>query len=228
VGIGSDFDNSLGQPAAGATSGTSFAAPFVAGTVALMQEYAAGHNVTHDADAIDSRVMRAVVMNTATTGVQHLDGGAWPRGRRWCRRPTSPRGTPSRSTGLWTRSWGGPAQCGRAMEMYARAEVRAADNATSQNVRITVTAAGTPASVPMFWDRQEVRAADNDGPGTVTYTLGTIAAGAQFRATLAWLEFTTNVLGGGTSSYLGQLQLWLFLDGTNQGTCRALIRPTRG
>jgi Subtilase family len=64
-------------------SGTSFAAPHVTGTVALLQQYAAAHSF---GDAIHHQVMKAIVMNSADklAGVLGMDRDVLnPDGTKW-------------------------------------------------------------------------------------------------------------------------------------------------
>lgn len=216
--VGTDFDNALGSASTGAISGTSFAAPFVTGTVALLQDYQRTHVAGHDAESIDSRVMRAIVMNTATQNVTRSNGGAWAQNTTVYQMPGHPELTTLGVNISCDEQLGaGLLSVRRSLEMFQRNEVRAADNATEQHVRIDVTGGVAEPNVPMFWDRQEVRgASEADGFGTVEYTLGQMSAGWHFRSTLAWIVDTQNINDQIQVQY-SNLQLLLYRDAGGDG-----------
>ncbi|MBL8990761.1 MAG: S8 family serine peptidase, partial [Phycisphaerae bacterium] len=191
--IGTDHD-SRDASTAGASSGTSFAAPFVTGTVGLLQEYARGHANTHDATSTDARVMRAVLMNSATTGVTRGNGDPWAQETGLAQDPGhNNRNVLIVSRSLDTELGAGMLNVGGAIRQFASPEARAADDSTGRNMTINVTGNAQVANAGGFWDRQVMAFATNDGISTVDYLLGNLAAGAHFRSTLSWNVMATVV-----------------------------------
>lgn len=215
--LGSDFDHKAGASAtSGAISGTSFAAPMVAGSVALMQEYAAMANQTHDARASDSRVLKAVLLNSADRSVKESGGAAW-------RQYTDKVEVDGKEA---TRVWrslnaelgAGALDLERTMYTFATPEARRADDAAGRNITIDLATNNGKLERDRYWDLQRINApvAEPNGWATVDYLLGDLPGGITFTSTLCWHSQLRVV----NNSYLEQtpvLNLLLFEEGTDDG-----------
>lgn len=247
------YDDNINNPGAlvntiGATSGpingTSFAAPHVSGTVALMQDYGAKHAADFNAWSNDQRIMKAVLLTSASTqGISHRMpvGGGPPAPWHQDSTGTGAQGdapvTVTRS--LDTDLGSGMLDTNASVGLYASGEIRRAAQNTTQNFRIFGPGANNPdiiASRSKFWDYERVAADTGAGGraanGTVDYILGsttnvhfiaetgtwagTVSPNFSFlRSCLTW-NATTNA-GGTTYNALSNLELRVYLDGLNPG-----------
>ncbi len=214
--LGSDFDSVGGNPSSGAVNGTSFAAPMVAGSVALMQEYAARANQTHDARASDSRVLKAVLLNSANRSVKQSDGSAWTQ------YTDKVEVDGKETTRVWrslnTELGAGALDLERTMYTFATPEARAADDATGRNMTIDLATNDGKLARDRYWDLQHINApvAQENGWATVDYLLGELPGGIAFTSTLCWHTQLRVV----NASYLEQtpvLNLYLYEEGTDDG-----------
>jgi hypothetical protein len=180
-----------GQPATtGAISGTSFATPMVSGAAALLQQYSSAH-ANHE---FDHRVVKAVLLNSASTAVSRADGSPWSQANTG----TMPGMNVTRS--LDEELGAGTLDVTAALWQYQPEELLETDSNAALN--FSLAAAGNP----FFWDRENAVAAG----GRVNYLLG--AAGLRhLRATVTW---DTDVLGG-TGLMPLELQLYREGNGTN-------------
>jgi hypothetical protein len=223
TGVGARYHDS--EVNTGGTSGTSFAAPHVSGAAALMMEYrdnkvAAGD---WDVNSDDSRVIKAVMMNTA-----RRDGiGLW---KQKGDNVGSQSGVVIRES-LDRELGSGLLDTRAAMRNYAAGEIRLADNNNQQHVNISVPAAQDGGRRAQMWDLERVAGA-LDGPpgggsleGTVNYLLGaelsisqiaetgqligTMGPGFSFlRAALTWHRTVT----AGAYDPLPHLEMRLYMD----------------
>ena len=152
--------------------------------------------MTHANHEADHRVIKAVLLNSASTGVTRHGGGAWSQ--------TKVGAIPGMSI---TRSLDQELGAGMldvigALRQYQPDEIRAADDNAAANFNIDASGIGT-----YTWDLEQV----TSGGGMVNYLLGDIG-GAPLRATLTW-DLITGAGGGG----LQPLELRLFEEGTDAG-----------
>jgi len=169
---GEAFDTTLG-PVTGEITGTSFAAPHVSGTVALLHHYYNTHAGTHDRD---QRVIKAVLMNSADRSVLTANGNFWSQDTVGSATPADP--LVVRRSLDWELG-AGMVDAHAALRQYEPDEVRFADNNTAQNFTIDVRGKN------IWWDHETVQPLSAAlGPGTVDYLLGGI--GGPFSATLVW------------------------------------------
>lgn len=191
--LGQDFQGILTQtygqsPTTGEVRGTSFAAPHVAGAAALLYQYQATHP-NHDAD---HRVIKAVLLNSASTNVTTLDGYAWSQAAVG----SLPGLTIVRS--LDEELGAGALDVVQALRQYQPHEVLTSDTNASRDFTIDAK------TMPVFWDLETVSA-----NGMVNYLLG--ARGSlPLRATLTWDEDGR----GGTG--LMPLELRLYREGNGE------------
>jgi hypothetical protein len=142
---GESFDTNPSQPSTGGITGTSFAAPHVTGTVALLQNYYDTHQADHDAD---QRVMKAVLLNSAGTSVKRS-----PNGSFWSQQTTGARTTADPLVVIQNLDpiiGAGKLDTYRALAQYKPAEARVADNNADQHRAIDVIGKDT------FWDKDTV------------------------------------------------------------------------
>ena len=239
-----DFD---GSDTTGQASGTSFAAPHVSGAAALLQDYARRNDGTHDADAIDHRVLKAVLVNTADRGVvRRRDNTAWAQ------RGVNLTGVNAREVteSLDRELGGGLLNTYGAVRNFAGGEALATDSNTAQHLTITPpTASNGTLSTTDFWDFERVASSAIAGPpgaapdGTVTYILGGVAQllapsddaptwrgtlQLGFEAVTACLTWDRQVDAAGAYRALSNLELRLYVDGLDASNTRGFdpFNPT--
>lgn len=212
---GGDYDRPDVQNVTfGEVSGTSFAAPYVSGTIALMQQYAAQNPNTHDERAIDSRVLRAVLMNQARTDVRRSNGNPWAQSAGQVQQPGGGMAW-GIARSLDPELGAGRLDIERTIDLYAAREVRAADNNDQRHFQInTVLPNNTPRSAA--WDLQHILAPVEGEAATVSYLLGTLPANTPLRATLAWHDQLLSV-NNQLVQFLPNLNLILYREGGNNG-----------
>ncbi|MBL8991673.1 MAG: S8 family serine peptidase [Phycisphaerae bacterium] len=219
-----------GAATTGRIAGTSFAAPHVAGAIALLHDYALNHAGDFDGASRDHRVMKAVTLAGAvTSGIADRAGNAWSQGRTGAGTMLSPL--------LVTRSLDNNLGAGRLdvpgmLSVYAQREALASDGNAARNFQISMVGAsgvvGTGGTRTGFWDLENAGAGDGTeaGRGTVDYLLGGLAIPTPFsttfaplqsylRAVLTW-DAPTNAAG---TAYTGlpNLELRFYCDGFNAG-----------
>lgn len=191
-------------------SGTSFAAPHIAGAAAVMLEFGSkvkDKNVNRagvtNADRLDPRVIRAAIINTADRSVKHrvATGGEWNRG-----------GDGERSATPLDRELGaGLLDVNLAMLALRPPEVRVAEiasGAAGTSIDMGETAAG--------WDVQHVAKKSATTNGRVWYYMPGLAAGSGIRAALTWHARVNEVNGpGGTVGRIDHNDTYTRLDLNN-------------
>jgi hypothetical protein len=236
--LGANYNHAVGADA-GPVNGTSFAAPHVSGAVALMSSYAVAHPADYDAWSRDHRVMKAVLLDGASTaGITDRAGNAWSQPGKT---GTGAQGGPAINVprSLDPNLGAGMLDCYQATKVYASGEIRRAPQNALQNFKISGPTPN-PNNFPdivstgrsSFWDYERVAQNDGTQNGTVDYILGAndnlhyIAetntwAGlvtpnfTNLRSCLTW-DATTNA-GGTAYNPLSNLELRLYLDGLQDG-----------
>jgi hypothetical protein len=185
-----DLNRNTGRIAGQEISGTSFAAPMVAGAVALMQQYGKDlyNNVAGHGDPTDPRVLKAALLNTAQRSYvddklniqgfpRHRDGGVWQQGFANPTTITSP---------LDPELGAGMLKVDQAMLQIRAGEARVADALPADGKAIQNYA------VPLTWDEQLLDSNAND-TGRVFYGFkGALVKGQSLRATLVWHRHITS------------------------------------
>ncbi len=231
-----DFD---GEDTTGNASGTSFAAPHVSGAVALLQDYARRNAATHDADAIDHRVLKAVLINTADRAlVNRRDGTGWGQVGNNLAAASGREVTESLDRELG----GGLLNAFGAVRNFAGGEALATDTNGLQHHTITLPAASNGSlATNDFWDFERVRGGDDSATpghsrdGTVTYILGSVAEvlaptvdNPSYRGSVrlgvnafaAALTWDREVDAAGAYLALTRLELRFYVDGLEVGNTR--------
>lgn len=214
--------------AGGATTnriaGTSFAAPHVAGAVALLHDLA--DYAGFDENATDHRVMKAVILAAAsTTELTDRAGAAWKQAKTG----DGTRASPLVVTGSLNPNLGaGKLDVYQSLAIYNEEEARREDDNGLHNRTVNLTGfpyglIGAGGSRKGFWDFDTVKAqtgAADAGRGTVDYLLGgtssfleILPAQGSLRACLTW-DAAINAAGTAYTT-LPNLELRLYCDGAD-------------
>ena len=195
----------------GAVSGTSFAAPHVAGAAALVhaQKEKVNDAAKFDARSIDNKVVKAVVLNGARTDIFDIDGFAWAQ-KTAGGLPTAdaPGQTLAVQRSLDPQAGAGALDVNNTLRNYAMGEANLSDANDQLHHRIDMT--DKAALRTGFWDLETARKRGTE-VGTVDYLLGDVA-GVHIRATLTW---NPTLKENGTLSALSDLGLRLYQEGNN-------------
>ena len=208
--LGDDYWHQ-GGPTTGSVNGTSFAAPHVAGAAALLLEYQTQHPAHH---VQDHRVIKAVLLNAASTDVEHSGGGAWAQ----VTTGTANVGDPMTVTqSLDSELGAGALNVLEALKQFAADEISDSHANAARNLVINTplnttipfptTPSGTTLFEGRFWDLEQVQPLSDGIAGTVDYLLGDIQS-ERLRATLTW----DNIAGA-----LQPLELRLYHEGPDDG-----------
>jgi len=195
----------------GSVNGTSFAAPHVAGAAALLLEYQTQHPAHH---VQDHRVIKAVLLNAASTDVEHSGGGAWAQ----VTTGTANVGDPMTVTqSLDSELGAGALNVLEALKQFAADEISDSHANAARNLVINTplnttipfptTPSGTTLFEGRFWDLEQVQPLSDGIAGTVDYLLGDVQS-ERLRATLTW----DNIAGA-----LQPLELRLYHEGPDDG-----------
>ncbi|MDP1660965.1 MAG: S8/S53 family peptidase, partial [Phycisphaerales bacterium] len=218
--LGNDW-NQTGGATVGSITGTSFAAPHVAGTVALLHDYALQHN--YRVDSVDHRVMKAVILAGASTwGITDRAGNGW-------RQTVDGAGTAAAPflvhRSLNENLGSGMLNVPRAVGIFAGGEILNGNFTTANAPRNQIiTGPGAYQNGQQsFWDFETVGGRNGGIDGTVDYILPSQLVSSQdgasfslvsmfdyLRACLTW-DATTNA-GGTAYSPLSNLELRLYAD----------------
>jgi hypothetical protein len=166
--------------------GTSYAAPHVTATVALLQQYAVANKATLTADAQNHLVMKAVIMNSAnvidgrlgqTKTVTKTDKTTWDKSD--------------------ARDEKGNEAKGQALPIDQELGTGAADAGRAKTQLSARNDPKTPK--PVAWDYATATLAQVGGNGDTRYTLPTLKGGSWVEATLTWdRQVKLNDKKGGT------------------------------
>ena len=190
-------------------AGTSYATPLTAGGIALMVGAAKSTLFVANPDAVDGRVLKAVVMNSATKTVG------------WTNNASSIGGVWQTTEALDRATGAGRLNLNRAFDQY----VPIANGGQAGTTDVAGLASGNLGSVAATgWDFGRVQLS---GTTTNNYRLPTLLAATTLTATLSWYadntisDFTQN---NGTSTTFGHfLDLNLFLYVDNGGVPGTLV-----
>lgn len=214
--MGGDFDRKDGWSTSGAVNGTSFSAPLVAGAAALMQEYAKMAPRTHDARASDSRVIKAILLNSASTKIVDGADKAWQQYQDVVK--IGDKDTRRVWRSLNASLGAGALDIEQAMYTYATPEARQADDAAGRNVSIDLATNNGKLARDRYWDLQRINrpVAEANGWATVDYLLGTITGPTALRTTLTW-QTQAMLVNNTVVERTPKLNLYLYQEGTQDG-----------
>ncbi|MEQ9454878.1 MAG: S8 family serine peptidase [Phycisphaeraceae bacterium] len=178
--FGVDDFNRPGVSAGAAITGTSFAAPHVAGGAAIMLELANKLDGNLNGDRSRPQVVKAILMNSADRTVLHRDGSPWAQGNPTGDSVTRP---------LDDQLGAGMIDLDRALLNLVPNEAKAAEDpsTTHQATVIGVT--------NKLWDWQVVDKAANKGEIASYQFKKGIVRGDKVRATITWHRQTASADG---------------------------------
>jgi autotransporter-associated beta strand protein len=204
-----EYNSSSPNPAAYTNwNGTSFSAPTVAGGVALLADYAwSREGPSNAAFAVDGRVIKAVLINSADKTAGWDNGQSW-NGAQW-----------STSQGLDYATGGGRMNLDQAFAQYANVS----GNAVTQ--LINPTRASPHSVLSTGWARATINQPNSNEVANVDFVLSSaLTKNTELNATLSW--FAKYSLGTSNGTLVGyhnlDLEVWL-TDGSGNPTTRVGI-----
>lgn len=190
-------------------AGTSFAAPTVAGGVALLADYA-WTALSADAHfAVDGRVIRSVLINSADKTSGWNNGQTW-NGTSW-----------STSQALDYATGGGRMNLDQAFNQY----VNGSGNSVTQ--LINPPGSGPHAVLPTGWARATIDRPDSAMESRIDFRIGgVLAKNTELNTTLTWFVNGAGAAATSNPSVLGfhnlDLEVWL-TDGAGQPQTRIAV-----
>jgi T5SS/PEP-CTERM-associated repeat protein/autotransporter-associated beta strand protein len=178
-------------------SGTSFAAPTVAGGVALLADYAWTALTPGDAAfAVDGRVIRSVLVNSADKTSGWSNGQAW-NGTRW-----------STAQGLDYATGGGRMNLNQAFNQYANV----AGNTISQ--LINPSGSGPHSVLPTGWARATLNRPDSATAAGIDFLItDPLTRNSELNTTLTWFVNGASAANTSNPAVIGfhnlDLEVWL-------------------